>query len=120
MNHLGLGAGLALALMLAGRALAAADPDVGDPAAGKRLALQTCTACHRVAPDQPNAPKLQPPAPSFVSVANGAVLSPPDLREFLMSRHRSAKTPPEMPTLILTEREATDLTAYIASLRKAP
>jgi mono/diheme cytochrome c family protein len=112
-------AGLALAVAFASKALAA-DPDVGDAAEGKRLALQTCTACHRVSPDQPDPPKLQPPAPSFVSVANGAALSAPDLREFLMSRHRSAKTPPNMPTMILTEREASDLTAYIASLRKAP
>ncbi len=36
---------------------------------GRHLALMLCTDCHLVAPKQPYAPKLNPPAPSFQSIA---------------------------------------------------
>ncbi len=117
MNHHRLIGGLGLALMLASRALAA---DPGDAAEGKRLALQTCTACHRVAADQAREPTLKPPAPNFLSVANGAGLTDGGVYDFLRSNHKSRQTPPDMPTMILSEGEAMDLTAYIVSLRKTP
>ncbi|MGZ3274732.1 MAG: c-type cytochrome [Caulobacteraceae bacterium] len=117
MNHRILIGGLVLSLALAARAFAAEADDVAE---GKRLALQTCTACHRVAADQTRAPSLKPEAPTFVSVANGPSLDAANLHDFLMSQHRSQKTPPDMPTMVLSEREASLLTLYIASLRKAP
>lgn len=117
MNHCTMIGGLSLSLVLAARAFAA---DADDAAEGKRLALQTCTACHRVAADQARTPSLSPEAPSFVSVANGPSLDRANLYEFLRSSHRSQKTPPDMPSMVLSEREAGVLSAYIVSLRKAP
>jgi cytochrome c1 len=116
MQHRPLIAGLALSLALAARALAAEGDDAAE---GKRLALQTCTACHRVAADQPSAPNLKPEAPAFLKIANGPNLDPANLHDFLMSNHKSLKTPPNMPAMILTDREANALTAYIVSLRQA-
>ncbi len=109
--------GSLLALALGAAAQAGEKEDV---AAGHDLAVQTCTACHQVAAQQPQAPKLATPAPSFVSIANSPGVTADAVYEFLMSKHQSKKTPPDMPTMILTEREAQVLTAYIMDLRKAP
>jgi mono/diheme cytochrome c family protein len=109
--------GLVLALAMAAQARAAAPTEVQD---GKTLALHTCAACHTVSADQTQAPALQPQAPSFLSIANDPTVTQPLLIEFLQIKHQSLKTPPDMPTMLLTQREAASAAAYIMSLRKAP
>lgn len=118
MNRNSVIGGLVLALGLGAAAQAAETDDVG---AGKVLALQLCSACHRVSPDQPaSSPKLPWPAPAFVAIANGEGVDEGNVFEFLRANHRSGKTPPEMPALVLTEDQAKAATAYLMSLRKAP
>jgi mono/diheme cytochrome c family protein len=119
MNQQRLIGGLVLALTLCGAARAA---DPGDAEAGKRLALQTCTACHRVATeaDQASGPKLVMQAPSFLSMANDPTATAALAHDFLMVTHKSLKTPPDMPAMLLSDDEARDLAAYIMSLRKPP
>lgn len=112
-----IGAGLALAFSLAAQAQSANSPN---GASGKQLALQTCTACHTVSADQSHKPALEPEAPSFLSIANDPGVTAPVVSAFLLTNHRSLKTPPDMPAMILSEPEANDLAAYIMSLRKVP
>lgn len=111
-----IGAGALLALALSAQARAADPSDIQD---GKKLALQTCAACHTVAADQTQTPALQPRAPSFLSIANDPTVTQPLLIEFLQLKHKSVKTPPDMPTMLLTPKEATAAADYIMSLRKS-
>jgi mono/diheme cytochrome c family protein len=106
-----------LVLALAAQAQAATATEIQD---GKTLALHTCAACHTVSADQAPPPTLQPQAPSFLSIANDPTVTQPLLIEFLQIKHVSLKTPPDMPAMLLTQREAASAAAYIMSLRKAP
>jgi mono/diheme cytochrome c family protein len=87
---------------------------------GKRLALDNCAACHVVSFDQSAPPTLQPNAPSFVSIANDPRLTAESLRKFVTSVHANGPTPPNMPSMLLSDDEATVVIAYILSLKKAP
>ena len=111
-----------LALIAGLGALAVAAPIVasgngtlsgGDPAAGRAFALETCTPCHVVSPDQLS-PRRLASAPSFEAIANARGMTATALRAFLMTPH------PTMPNLILSPQEAGDVIAYIVSLRDRP
>jgi mono/diheme cytochrome c family protein len=83
----------------------------GNRAKGRAFALQTCTPCHRVAPDQLSPPRFAT-APDFDAIARTRGMTETSLHAFLSSPH------PSMPNLILSQREQDDVIAYILSLRK--
>ena len=89
-------------------------PSIG---AGRRLALDVCSACHIVADDQIKKPGMQPPAPSFRSIADRPNINAQSLRTFLLKTHVTFNTPPNMPSMLLSEKEATVVSEYILSLK---
>jgi cytochrome c len=82
----------------------------GDRAKGRAFALQVCTPCHRVSPDQLS-PQRFATAPGFRAIANTRGMTETSLHAFLSSPH------PSMPNLILSQKEQDDVIAYILSLR---
>lgn len=85
-------------------------PPVGSRAAGRTFAMQACSVCHVVAPDQLS-PKEFTTAPDFEAIANTRGMSEDALREFLFGPH------PTMPGLSLTGYQANDVIAFILSLK---
>ena len=75
---------------------------------GKRLAELWCAACHVVAADQRQA---NADAPPFEEIAKRPNFSEPGLVTFLLDPHA------KMPNMNLTRVEATDIAAYIRTLR---
>ncbi|HTP81805.1 MAG TPA: cytochrome c [Alphaproteobacteria bacterium] len=111
-------AGLAVATLSA--ANAQTPPAAGDAAAGRRVALNQCYACHVVAADQPYSPTLHQPAASFVTIANRPATSPDSLREFLTTTHAGLESLRGMPNPRLTDDQTADVIAYVLSLRRRP
>jgi hypothetical protein len=70
-----------------------------------------------VSPTEAAEPKLQPPAPSFVAIANRPGTTETSLHTFLLTTHETLKTPPNMPSMLLSDDEATAVTSYILSLK---
>jgi mono/diheme cytochrome c family protein len=90
-------------------------------ATGKTLAMRVCWTCHVVASDQPFAPMLNQPAPSFADIANRSNTSASALRRFLTKTHWDEATiPMSMPGMMLTDDQVGAVSAYILSLRKRP
>lgn len=81
----------------------------GDPVAGREFAEVHCSGCHEVVPGQP--PRGQTKAPSFAAVADDPAVTEIALRAFLQSSHAN------MPDIRLTHDQATDVIAYLISLR---
>jgi len=75
---------------------------------GADLARRWCASCHVVANGQTQA---SADVPSFASVARRPDFSPERLAFFLLDPH------PKMPNFPLSRTEASDIAAYIASLR---
>ncbi len=75
---------------------------LGDPAAGERLAAANCATCHGA----------QRPAPAFTTIAAMPSTTQTSLGVFLQTSHAS------MPNLILSAADRNNLTAYILSLRR--
>jgi mono/diheme cytochrome c family protein len=86
-----------------------ATADAADANHGGELAKRWCAACHLVAPDQPQGSDRVPP---FASIARQPGFSAEKLTFFLLDPH------PKMPDMSLTRREAEDLAAYIAGLKR--
>jgi mono/diheme cytochrome c family protein len=97
-----------------GQATGATD-DVGK---GQHLAIMLCTSCHVVAPDQPYAPTLSPPAPSFASIAQRQGIDMASLRGFLTSTRQGLENPNGMPNPHLADFQIKEIGAYILSLKK--
>jgi mono/diheme cytochrome c family protein len=95
--------GLAAAASLGLPTARAADPDHGAD-----LARRWCASCHVVASGQTQA---SADVPSFASVARRPDFSAERLAFFLLEPH------PKMPNFPLSRSEATDIAAYIATLR---
>lgn len=95
-------------ILLAGPALA--QPDPGDPTAGRQLAATWCANCHRVSPQGPG--PVTDVAPSFAAVAAMPSTTRMALSAFLQTPH------PRMPNYQLTREQMDDLIAYILSLRR--
>jgi mono/diheme cytochrome c family protein len=95
---------LAAALSLGASSAVAADADHGAD-----LAKRWCASCHVVANGQTQA---SADVASFASVARTPDLTPERLAFFLLDPH------PKMPDFPLSRTEATDLAAYIRSLRQ--
>jgi hypothetical protein len=64
---------------------------IDDASKGRHLAVMLCTGCHVVAPGQPYAPTMNPPAASFESIAQRAGTTVESLRNFLTTTSRLAR-----------------------------
>jgi mono/diheme cytochrome c family protein len=79
-----------------------------DAAAGADVARKHCSGCHQTQ-EQPR--PILGFAPAFVKIADTKGMTQTSIEVFL-------KTPHEvMPNYVLSEREISDVAAYIASLR---
>jgi len=114
---------LALVAAALARPVAAADAqtELGSPAAGRVLALQACTGCHIVAPNQPFKPVFTGPPhpPDFKDIANEANVTAAALQHHLSSLP-AVPEGPSMANPDLTSEELRDVTAFIVSLRRKP
>jgi mono/diheme cytochrome c family protein len=99
---------LALFCLLAAPALA--QPEPGDPQAGRGLAANWCSHCHRIAPGGPG-PATDGAAP-FASIVAMPSTTSMSLRVFLQTPHAG------MPDYHLTRDQLDDLVAYLLSLRR--
>ncbi len=98
---------LAAIPLTAGPALAQELP--GDPAAGRVLAEELCSACHAI-PGQ--GPILEAPsAPPFQALAADPAVTGLTLHAYLRTLH------PPMPNFVLDEEQLNDVIAYILSLK---
>jgi len=87
---------------------------------GGDLARLVCSDCHVVASDQDFPPVLQPPAPSFLDIANRPGTTATSLRQFILTTHWSMKSARvTMPNPKMRPEDAAVLAAYIMSLRNA-
>lgn len=84
--------------------------EIGDRHKGGVLARQVCAECHAVGRRTLRSPN--PLSPSFVSVAATPGMTATALNVFLHTSHRN------MPNIILSADQASDITAYILSLKK--
>lgn len=119
---------LALGVLLAGAAAVAAamaqaqsTRGNADPAAGRALALSSCTGCHIVAPDQPFKPIWTGPPhpPDFKEIANRPNLNTAALQHHLATLP-AVPARPGMANRVLTDTQLRDVVAFIASLRDKP
>lgn len=101
-------AGLAALASAPARAQLALPP--GDPQAGRAFALEACSVCHVVAPEQRVSPRVAS-AVTFRRIANTEGMTGMKLQAILSTPHRI------MPNLILSPEEAANVIAYILSLR---
>ena len=99
------GAGLiALALVLSASPPGSAR--AADAAQGEQLARRWCASCHVVATDQTSGADN---VPAFATIAKRPDFNAEKLARFLMDPH------PKMPDMQLSQTEARDLAAYIAT-----
>jgi mono/diheme cytochrome c family protein len=89
-------------------ALAAMPAFAADPDHGETLVKRWCASCHLVANDQKSATTE---APSFASVAKRPGFDEAKVAFFLLDPH------PKMPNMELSRSEASDIAAYIATLK---
>ena len=87
---------------------------------GKRLAVRICSDCHVVARGDVPQPILQPPAPSFESIAQRGTMTADSIRIFLTTTHRDISNPKGMPNPQLVDDQIGRLMAYLLSLQKKP
>ena len=99
-----IGSSMILAMALLPRPGIAADADNG-----KRLAERWCQACHVVTPTGTRA--STDGAPPFATIAARPEFDAAKVTLFLLDPH------PKMPDMGLSRKEATDLAAYIATLK---
>ncbi len=99
---------LATAAVFLSAAMAGAQADDGDPAAGEKLARSACTTCHKL-PDGSGAAV----GPSFAEIASDQAPLPSDqLVEVLnQPQHAPAKSQVDLPA------DAADLVAYLNGLK---
>lgn len=96
-----LGFSTILAMVLASPALAQ-----GDPAAGRQLALNWCTACHVVDVEGHGADA----GPALPVLLGDGERTPDEIRGWLADPH------PPMPNFSLSRQEIEDIVAYLQSL----
>jgi mono/diheme cytochrome c family protein len=89
-----------------------------DARKGRHLAFQLCIECHLVSPEQPYRPTLNPPAPSFESIASRGGTNAASLQAFLTTTHQGMDRPKGMPHPGLADFQIEQITAYLLSLRK--
>jgi mono/diheme cytochrome c family protein len=79
--------------------------------AGRRVAMEICSHCHRVAEGQ-HAPL--PNTPSFIDIANMPSTTALSLRAFLQSSRHMTR----MPNFIISRSDANAVIDYILSLKR--
>ena len=84
--------------------------EIGDIAAGRRLAENWCGSCHVV--DASSRQGVSSGAPTFFAIARMKSTTPMALRAFLQTPHS------RMPDLHMSREEIDNITAYILSLRR--
>jgi mono/diheme cytochrome c family protein len=77
--------------------------------AGRQVAMEICSSCHRVADGQP-APVQN--VPSFIDIANMPSTTALSLKVFLRSNHK------RMPNFIISNSDADDVIDYILRLKQ--
>lgn len=85
---------------------------------GHDLAAVLCANCHVAASDQRFPPSLNPPAPSFASIARRQGITAASLTRFMNTTHRGLDNPKGMPNPYLMDDQVQQVVAYILSLRK--
>jgi cytochrome c1 len=85
---------------------------------GHFLAITLCSSCHVAGADQPHEPIMQPPAPSFESIAQRKDVNAASLQLFMNTTHRGLDNPKGMPNPSLPDYEVKVVVSYILSLRK--
>jgi cytochrome c2 len=99
-------------------ALAQAVDTNDDVTKGHHLAIMLCADCHVVASDQPYPPTLNPPAPSFRSIARRPAATFDSVRSFLMSASKQSHSIKGMPNPMLAEFQIKEIAVYLLSLRR--
>jgi mono/diheme cytochrome c family protein len=87
---------------------AVAEELLGDPFAGRQMALDVCAACHVVEPGHEPASEIG--APAFPDLAKEPGITALSLRVFLQTPHD------RMPDLRLSPAETDNIIAHILSL----
>jgi hypothetical protein len=77
-----------------------------------------CDECHIAASDQVYAPTVDPPAPSFESIAQRQDVGAESLEHFLKTTHEGLGNPKGMGNPGLADFQVKAMVAYILSLRK--
>jgi cytochrome c1 len=85
---------------------------------GHELAAIVCSNCHLAAADQRFPPILNPPAPSFTSIAQRKDVTAESLAKFITTTHRGLDNPSGMPNPSLADYQVKEVVAYLLSLRK--
>ena len=88
--------------------LAATSSIAADEKHGEQLARRWCSSCHVVAPDQKSEVIEAPP---FATIARRPEFNAAKLALFLLDPH------PKMPDMGLSRDAASDLAAYIATVK---
>ena len=88
---------------------AAAQSSAETVAAGRSLAMRSCSACHVVS-ERPQQPAVDG-VPPFAQIARNPATTPDGLRTFIQAPH------PPMPNFSLSRKQLDEVTAYIMSLR---
>ena len=91
----------------------------GKAEAGRTFALQACTGCHLVAPDQPFKPIYTgtPRPPDFREIANRPNTTAASLRHHLQTLP-AVPTDLHMANPLLSNQQLRDVVAFIISLRQ--
>jgi mono/diheme cytochrome c family protein len=87
---------------------------------GRELAILVCANCHAAASSQPFEPILQPPAPSFESIARRKDIDADWVQSFLATTHRGLDNPNGMPNPRLLDSQIKQMAAYLLSPRENP
>lgn len=101
---------LAGGVVLAAAASAAEAQEPGSVEEGYRLAEEVCTECHAIEPGDLDSFNVD--APPFEEVANTPGMTALALSVWFRTPH------PTMPNFVIEEGEASDLIAYILSLKE--
>ena len=80
----------------------------GDGLVGRRLAASWCRGCHQIEGHE----RGTFAGPNFSDIANLPSTTPLALKVFLRTSHKN------MPNVVLTDRQADDIVAYILSLKE--
>ena|SRR5579871_5094401 len=110
-----------IALLLAAAPAAGAPQEDNAAAirAGRNLATSVCFACHIVTNNQNPPPVLGPGIPSFQDIADRPDVTAGALVERMKDAtwHDAALPPTRLPMSHLSDRERSEVAAYILSLR---
>ncbi|HXQ12282.1 MAG TPA: c-type cytochrome [Caulobacteraceae bacterium] len=88
--------------------------------AGEEVALRRCSICHVVTADPRYRPALNPPGPSFQTIAADPQTTAESLRRFIATTHWDEQTTPmTMPAQNLRSDEIDSVVSYILNKRES-